>query len=1581
MENKAVLVLAMVLAVCSTGGALATVLQIAPEEDFVSSGEPGGPFTPPSKDYQLKNVGPNTLYWGVNFPADWLDLSPTNWGELEPNESATLTVSINSEANSLPEGIHTYTLVFTDSVDPGEQTRDVILTAAFPGGIWVSPNSLDVNVIEGCTLTDSLTVGNDRIEPLDFLIRTRAVSGSGDSQASIDGALGTEATKIFSVPSGRDFTVVGGGAYKPDELIVRFAAKANGQQHNAQQKSEILRSLGGGSIKHTFKIVPGLSVVKLPPGLTVAGALQNFNRARGILYAQPNYRVQALSTIPDDSRFDDLWGMHNTGQTGGTPDADIDAPEAWDIATGSEQVIAAVIDTGVDYTHPDLATNMWRNEEEFYGAPGVDDDGNGYIDDIYGYDFCNYDGDPMDDHYHGTHCTGTVGAVGDNGEGVAGVCWRVKIMALKFLDSGGSGWTDDAIRCVEYSVLMGANLSSNSWGGDGYSQGLKDAIDAAGAAGMLFVAAAGNDNDNTDVTPHYPSGYESTSLISVMSTNKYDNKSSFSNYGPVSVDLGAPGSDILSCQLGGGYRYASGTSMATPHVAGACALMWSLNPLLSNDEIKDALLRTVDPTLAGLCVSQGRLNLHSAILEAGVPWMHIEPEEGTLVPGDWNEVMVTFDATGLTPGTYQAEIVILSSDPWNPTTVLPVTMSVVADDLQVTPAEGFDSSGTKGGPYEPACMTYTLTNIGAGPVGWTTSDTESWLEVEPNEGLLEPNETTDVNVCISAESSLFEPNLYADTVTFTNTDSNSIKPRSVTLTVRPPDLFTESFGAGYNDLEDLSLTFRPDGSTAYYEACREEANELPTDPNGGTFVLLWDDDFDEVVLSEAAEVLFYGQRYDRFYVGSNGYITFGAGDTEYSASLQNHFNLPRISALFTDLNPPNEQCISYKQLQDRVAVTFEDVPLYGDKDAKSSFQIELFFVDGAIRITWPALAATAAVVGLSQGNGSPPAFFRASDLSQYPPCWPKADLSRDYLVNFIDFAMFAEHWRDQDCNIPSWCAKSDLDLSGETDGNDLHIFVENWLVKEDQWLLPVAHWRFDEGEGNTAYDSAGNNDGNIYGAEWTTGQIDGALDFNGVADYVEIPDSPQLRFDGTEPFSVSLWFEQLADVPDNEYLLAKGFRGDPENTNYAFIIWDADNTLRWFWEYGSGTDVSLSGGVTGIGRWYHAVGVWNGKAQIIYVNGTAKNAVIPPGLPDSSGNRPVVIGRVTAGTSPAVYFNGIIDDVRVYDRALAAEEVWQLYQDGLAPKAFRPNPADGATEVNPHIVLGWSPGGYALSHDVYFGTDYNDVNDANTTDLEAFVGNRDSNSWDPCGLEYGSTYYWRVDEQSASGTAEGDVWSFTTWGEPNLYLVGWWQFDEGDGNTAYDSAGDNDGNLVGDPCRVPGYVGTYALDLDGIDDYVDCGNDSSLIIVDKITLAAWAKPTDSSGSEFIVAKWHDPTTECSYGVRLAEANPRFFLANSDQVTAITFTDLVVDANAWNHIVVTWDGSAMQAYLDGFRSGHTQLFLGPINSTTKPAVIGCNAGYAGGTGGDYFCGTVDDVRIYERALSAEEIQQLYQEGLN
>ena len=313
---------------------------------------------------------------------------------------------------------------------------------------------------------------------------------------------------------------------------------------------------------------------------------------------------------------------------GSKVDADIDAPEAWDISTGSTNVLVAVIDTGIDYTHPDLRSNMWVNP-----APGS----GGYTNDLYGYDFYNNDSDPMDDHFHGTHCAGTIGGVGNNGIGVAGVCWNVRLMALKFLSAEGGGVLSDAIEAIYYATAKGARLTSNSWGGGGFDQGMLDAINNAGASNILFVAAAGNSSGNNDASPTYPGSYNSSNIIAVAATDNNDLLASFSCYGQNSVDLGAPGVSILSTfpttlttamtksGLSTNYASISGTSMATPHVAGACALMAAAHPTLSATTIKTLIMAQTDqiPALAGKCVTGGRLNIGNAIRLTSQPVLRL----------------------------------------------------------------------------------------------------------------------------------------------------------------------------------------------------------------------------------------------------------------------------------------------------------------------------------------------------------------------------------------------------------------------------------------------------------------------------------------------------------------------------------------------------------------------------------------------------------------------------------------------------------------------------------------------------------------------------------------------------------------------------------------------------------------------------------------------------------------------------------------------------------------------------------------------------------------------------------------------
>jgi thermitase len=397
--------------------------------------------------------------------------------------------------------------------------------------------------------------------------------------------------------------------YASDEILVRFVPGAN------RAVAAGLHAQIGATVKKEFTPygLEGLQVVNLPPGLTVSQAIEHYSRNPNVLYAEPNYVVQAAE-IPDDYYFDDLWGLHNEGQTGGTDDSDIDAPEAWDLTTGSPNVIIAVVDSGVDYNHPDLAANIWSNTDEIAGNR-LDDDGNGYVDDVRGWDFYNDDNNPMDDNGHGTHCAGTIGAVGDNGIGVAGVMWTAQIMPLKFLNRKGSGYTSDAVSAILYANSNGAHVISNSWGGGGFSISLKAAIDASDA---VVACAAGNSGLDTDETPHYPSSYTSPQIIAVAATDDDDYLASFSNYGITSVDVAAPGVSILSTYKGGLYAWMSGTSMATPHVAGLAGALKARYPGMSNTEIKERIMETVDwdSALAGKIATGGRINAYQALLSS-----------------------------------------------------------------------------------------------------------------------------------------------------------------------------------------------------------------------------------------------------------------------------------------------------------------------------------------------------------------------------------------------------------------------------------------------------------------------------------------------------------------------------------------------------------------------------------------------------------------------------------------------------------------------------------------------------------------------------------------------------------------------------------------------------------------------------------------------------------------------------------------------------------------------------------------------------------------------------------------------------
>jgi thermitase len=401
-------------------------------------------------------------------------------------------------------------------------------------------------------------------------------------------------------------------AAAPDELIVRFESGVGAAERATirdKARTDLARTLP----------VSGMNLLEVEPGRSTSAAERALERQDGVLYAEPN-AIRRASLRPDDLHYSLLWGMENTGQAirgvAGSADADTDAGDAWDAGIGGG-VLVAVIDSGVDRDHPDLAPNAWSNPgESGFGreSNGLDDDLNGSVDDWRGWDFVAGDADPADENGHGTHVAGTIAARRGNEIGVAGVADGSRLMALRVLDAQGTGSVAGVILAYDYAARAGARVVNLSLGSSVPSRAESDAI--AEFPEMLFVAAAGNGGDDgigddNDFEPEYPCAYLLPNVLCVAASDNRDRPAPFSNYGDLSVDLAAPGVDIVSTLPGGGYGWASGTSMATPHVSGAAALLWAASPGASVSQIKSALLAGVDPVtaFAGRTVTGGRLNV------------------------------------------------------------------------------------------------------------------------------------------------------------------------------------------------------------------------------------------------------------------------------------------------------------------------------------------------------------------------------------------------------------------------------------------------------------------------------------------------------------------------------------------------------------------------------------------------------------------------------------------------------------------------------------------------------------------------------------------------------------------------------------------------------------------------------------------------------------------------------------------------------------------------------------------------------------------------------------------------------------
>jgi hypothetical protein len=411
---------------------------------------------------------------------------------------------------------------------------------------------------------------------------------------------------------GQGYEIIGGRRVAAHEVLVklRSGGSMRGDAYRIQEYDvSEARDLGRTGVTHLRSA-----------SKSAAQLIKELSADPGVLYAEPNYLVNAFEA-PNDPLFPTQWSLENTGQNGGLPHADIDAVPAWNTTTGSVNNVVGVVDTGLDYTHPDLKGNVWSAPSAFTITFGPGDAitcpaGS------HGYDAITNTCNPMDQNNHGTHVSGTIGASGNNSAGVAGVNWTASILGLRFLDASGNGTVANAVRVIEFALLLKAALPaaanirvlSNSWGGSGFSETLLNAIDQANQAGILFVVAAGNDGADLDTEPSYPASYSAPNLVTVAATDDKDALASFSDYGVNSVDLGAPGVNIVSTIRGGAYALMSGTSMATPHVSGTAALVLSVCALGPAD-LKQLLRANADqvPALIGRTASGGRLNAYRAI--------------------------------------------------------------------------------------------------------------------------------------------------------------------------------------------------------------------------------------------------------------------------------------------------------------------------------------------------------------------------------------------------------------------------------------------------------------------------------------------------------------------------------------------------------------------------------------------------------------------------------------------------------------------------------------------------------------------------------------------------------------------------------------------------------------------------------------------------------------------------------------------------------------------------------------------------------------------------------------------------------
>ncbi len=1032
-------------------------------------------------------------------------------------------------------------------------------------------------------------------------------------------------------------------------LFVSTAALAQLQVTNYNGASAVadealirLRTFEPGAVARVRALLPQAAVnplsTQLPlflvraPGPGLAALLSALANHPDVLYAEPNYVVTAIKT-PNDTFYSTLYGM-----------ARISAPSAWDLTTGGTSAVIGVVDTGVDYTHPDLAANIWNAPSTFIvtigGVSIVCPAGS------HGFNAITRTCDPLDDNDHGTHTSGTIGAVGNNNLGVVGVNWTARIMGLKFLNFTGQGATSAAIDTMEFArqvkrqfagtaTPVDVRVLSNSWGSGTYSQALLDEINLTNLDEMLFVASAGNSSANNDVVPSYPANYNAPNIISVAATTSSDTLAGFSNYGANTVHLGAPGQSINSTVRAGGYNYFSGTSMAAPHVSGAALLTLSVCPSLNTAALKNAILNNVDhlSSLQGYTITGGRLNVDKA-LRSCISTITLVSSANPATVGS----SVTFTATVTSSNNPTGTVAFTDngstiagcgavplSGSGNTKTAACTTSSLSAGTHSIVASYSGDANDP---PLVSAPLSQTMNATGTGGlVGyWALNETSGTTAFDSSGN---NNNGTLVNGPVWTSAGRVGGALQFDGVNdyvSLGNPPSMIPGNTITL-------------AGWMKLSNLSvnrfLISKYAGPTPTF--LRYESGVGVRCVIGGTGV------------TASASI-----------VGGQWYHTACTYD---GATIRVYVNGAQV-ATGAKTGPIADAVGSPWALGAGIAGNGTPVALMnGLLDEMRLYNIALTASDIALLSNPTAPDTNPPVLSNGSPSGTLPAGTTQTTLSvttdENATCRYSTVAGTSYaaMTNTFSTTGGTSHSTTvtglSNGNSYSFYVRC-VDAAGNANPADYTISfsVASATPPPDITTGLKGYWALNETAGTTASDSSGNNNSGtlMNGPVWNSaGRVNGALQFDGVNDYVSLG-NPASLIPGNA-ITLAGWMN-LSDLSATRFLVAKYAGPTP-----TFLRYERGVGIRCVL---GGTGVTAAASIV-TGQWYHAACTYDGATVRVYVNGAEVATAAKTGpIADATGVDWAIGAGISANGTPLAFMNGLIDEVRMYNRALTAADIGAL---------------------------------------------------------------------------------------------------------------------------------------------------------------------------------------------------------------------------------------------------------------------------------------------------------------------------------